>query len=40
MLKEYTVPRTPRATSSLGPAAPWHYVGTAVAVELVREVGT
>lgn len=33
MLKGYTLPRTPRGTSSLAPTPPWHYVGTAVAVE-------
>ena len=33
MLKGYTLPRTPRGTSSLAPTPPWHYVGTALAVE-------
>ena len=33
MLTGYTLPRTPRGTSSLAPAPPWHYVGTALAVE-------
>src|ERR1041384_4607053 len=33
MLQGYTLPRTPAATSSLVPAPPWHYVGTALAVE-------
>ena len=33
MLKGYTLPRTPRGTSSLAPAPPWHYVGSALAVE-------
>ena len=33
MLKGYTLPRTPRGASSLAPAPPWHYVGTALAVE-------
>lgn len=33
MLKGYTLPRTPRGTSSLSPAPPWHYVGNALAVE-------
>ena len=33
MLKGYTTPRTPRGTSSLAPAPPWHYVSTTVAVE-------
>ena len=33
MLKGYTLPRTPRGTSSLAPAPPWHYVGNAIAVE-------
>lgn len=33
MLKGYTLPRTPRGTSSLAPLPPWHYVGNAVAVE-------
>lgn len=33
MLKGYTLPRTPRGTSSLAPTPPWHYVGNAVAVE-------
>ncbi len=33
MLKGYTLPRTPKGTSSLAPAPPWHYVGTALAVE-------
>jgi acetoacetate decarboxylase len=33
MLKGYTLPRTPRGTSSLAPMPPWHYVGNALAVE-------
>lgn len=33
MLKGYTLPRTPRGTSSLSLAPPWHYVGNALAVE-------
>jgi acetoacetate decarboxylase len=33
MLKGYTLPRTPRGTSSLVPAPPWHYAGNALAVE-------
>lgn len=33
MLKGYTLPRTPRGTSSLAPTPPWHYVGNAIAVE-------
>ena len=33
MLKGYTLPRTPRGTSSLASSPPWHYVGTALAVE-------
>lgn len=33
MLKGYTLPRTPRGTSSLAPSPPWHYVGNALAVE-------
>lgn len=33
MLKGYTLPRTPRGTSSLAPEPPWHYVGSALAVE-------
>lgn len=33
MLKGYTLPRTPRGTSSLAPTPPWHYAGTALAVE-------
>jgi acetoacetate decarboxylase len=33
MLKGYTLPRTPRGTSSLAPIPPWHYVGNALAVE-------
>ena len=33
MLKGYTLPRTPRGTSSLAPLPPWHYVGNAIAVE-------
>ena len=32
MLKGYTLPRTPRGTSSLAPMPPWHYVGNALAV--------
>jgi acetoacetate decarboxylase len=32
MLKGYTLPRTPRGRSSLAPAPPWYYVGTALAV--------
>jgi acetoacetate decarboxylase len=33
MLKGYTLPRTPRGTSSLAPTPPWHYVGNALAVD-------
>ncbi len=33
MLKGYTLPRTPKGTSSLAPAPPWHYAGTCLAVE-------
>jgi acetoacetate decarboxylase len=33
MLKGYTLPRTPRGTSSLAPTPPWHYVGNSLAVE-------
>ena len=33
MLKGYTLPRTPRGTSSLASTPPWHYVGNALAVE-------
>jgi hypothetical protein len=33
MLKGYTLPRTPRGTSSLAPTPPWHYVGNTLAVE-------
>jgi len=33
MLKGYTLPRTPKGTSSLAPTPPWHYVGTCLAVE-------
>lgn len=33
MLKGYTIPRTPKGTSSLAPMPPWHYVGTCLAVE-------
>lgn len=33
MLKGYSLPRTPKGTSSLAPAPPWHYVGTCLAVE-------
>lgn len=32
-LKGYTLPRTPKGTSSLAPAPPWHYVGNCLAVE-------
>jgi acetoacetate decarboxylase len=34
MLRGYTLPRTPRGTSSLTLRPPWHYVGDALAVEL------
>ena len=37
MLKGYTLPRTPRGTSCLAPAPPWHYVGSALAVEFETE---
>ena len=37
MLKGYTLPRTPRGTSSLAPAPPWHYVGNALAVEFAAD---
>jgi acetoacetate decarboxylase len=33
MLKGYTLPRTPKGTSSLVPAPPWHYAGDCLAVE-------
>jgi len=33
MLKGYTLPLTPRGTSSLAPMPPWHYVGTCLAIE-------
>lgn len=33
MLHGYTLPRTPKGTSSLAPMPPWHYVGTCLAVE-------
>lgn len=33
MLKGYTLPRTPKGTSSLTPTPPWHYVGNCLAVE-------
>jgi acetoacetate decarboxylase len=33
MIEGYTLPRTPRGTSSLVASPPWHYVGTALAVE-------
>lgn len=33
MLRGYTPPLTPKGTSSLAPAPPWHYVGTCLAVE-------
>ena len=33
MLKGYTLPRTPKGTSSLAPPPPWHYVGNCLAVE-------
>lgn len=32
-LKGYTLPRTPRGTSCLAPAPPWHYAGDCLAVE-------
>jgi hypothetical protein len=28
MLQGYSLPRTPKGTSSLAPTPPWHYVGT------------
>ncbi|TCL62303.1 acetoacetate decarboxylase [Hydrogenispora ethanolica] len=37
MLKGYTLPRTPRGTSSLAPTPPWHYVGNALAVEYAAD---
>ncbi|MDR7867087.1 MAG: acetoacetate decarboxylase family protein [Sporomusaceae bacterium] len=37
MLKGYTLPRTPGGTSSLAPYPPWHYAGTALAVEFMAE---
>jgi Acetoacetate decarboxylase (ADC) len=33
MLKGYTLPLTPKGTSSLAPMPPWHYVGTCLAIE-------
>lgn len=35
MLKGYTLPRTPKGTSSLAPTPPWHYVGNCLAVEYI-----
>jgi acetoacetate decarboxylase len=32
-LEGYTLPRTPKGTSSLAPAPPWHYAGNCLAVE-------
>jgi hypothetical protein len=32
-LQGYTLPRTPKGTSSLAPAPPWHYVGNCLSVE-------
>lgn len=37
MLKGYTLPRTPKGTSSLAPAPPWHYAGSCLAVEYEAE---
>jgi acetoacetate decarboxylase len=39
MLKGYTSPRTPRGTSSIAPAPPWHYVSTTLAVEFTADAG-
>ena len=33
MLKGFTLPRTPKGTSSLVPHPPWHYVGDVIAIE-------
>ncbi|HEY3280644.1 MAG TPA: acetoacetate decarboxylase family protein [Armatimonadota bacterium] len=33
MLRGYTLPRTPKGTSSLVPSPPWHYAGDCLAVE-------
>ena len=33
MLKGYTLPRTPKGSSSLAPMPPWHYVGICLAIE-------
>jgi acetoacetate decarboxylase len=33
MLKGYTLPLTPKGTSSIAPTPPWHYVGNCLAVE-------
>lgn len=32
-LEGYTLPRTPKGTSSLAPSPPWHYAGNCLAVE-------
>jgi acetoacetate decarboxylase len=40
MLKGYTLPRTPKGTSSLCPAPPWHYVGNCLAVEYEADPDT
>lgn len=37
MLKGYTLPRTPRGTSSLAPYPPWHYAGVCLAVEFAAK---
>jgi acetoacetate decarboxylase len=33
LLEGFTLPRTPKGTSSLAPAPPWHYAGNCLAVE-------
>jgi acetoacetate decarboxylase len=37
MLKGYTLPRTPRGTSSLAPTPPWNYVCTCLTVEFAAD---
>jgi acetoacetate decarboxylase len=37
-LKGFTTPRTPRGTSSLAPAPPWHYVSNSLAIEFEADL--
>lgn len=38
MIKGYSLPLTPKGTSSIVPAPPWHYVGNVLAIEYETDI--